>query len=79
MTGNKVIAHVKTAGRIGNREYQRLTGAIKRTATRDLGDLVARHLLTKVGATGRGVHYVLARKGDIGQTGHRQPRSSKGT
>jgi predicted HTH transcriptional regulator len=61
----KVIAHVKTAGRIGNREYQRLTGAIKRTATRDLDDLVARHLLTKVGATGRGVHYVLARKGDI--------------
>ncbi len=60
----KVIAHVKTAGRIGNREYQRLTGAIK-DRHRDIDDLVARHLLTKVGATGRGVHYVLARKGDI--------------
>ncbi len=61
----KAIAHVKTTGRIGNLEYQRLTGAIKKTATRDLDDLVAQKLLAKVGTTGRGVHYVIARKGDI--------------
>jgi predicted HTH transcriptional regulator len=61
----QAIAHVKIEGRIGNLEYQRLTGAIKKTATRDLDDLVARDLLVKVGTTGRGVHYALARKGDI--------------
>jgi len=61
----KAIAHVKTEGRIGNREYQQLTGAIKKTATRDLDNLVAQNLLTKVGTTGRGVHYVLAQQGDM--------------
>jgi len=60
----QAIAHVKIEGRIGNLEYQRLTGAIKKTATRDLDDLVAQGLLVKVGTTGRGVHYVRARKGD---------------
>jgi len=60
----QAVAYVKTDGRIGNLEYQRLTGSIKKTATRDLDDLVARGLLIKVGTTGRGVHYVLARKGD---------------
>ncbi|MBI1335895.1 MAG: DUF4062 domain-containing protein [Phycisphaera sp.] len=61
----QAISYVKIEGRIGNLEYQRITGAIKKTATRDLDDLVAQDLLAKVGTTGRGVHYVLARKGDI--------------
>jgi predicted HTH transcriptional regulator len=61
----KAIAHVKAEGRIGNLEYQQLTGAIKKTATRDLDDLVAQDLLVKVGTTGRGVYYALVRKGDI--------------
>ncbi|MFW5727360.1 MAG: ATP-binding protein [Spirochaetia bacterium] len=59
------IDYVKSEGRIGNLEYQRITGAIKKTATRDLEDLVSKKLLTKVGTTGRGVHYVLPYKGDI--------------
>lgn len=62
---HQAIMFVKSEGRIGNLEYQQLTGAIKKTATRDLEDLVAKNLLAKVGTVGRGVHYVLAQKGDM--------------
>lgn len=55
------IAHLKTHGRLSNPEYQRLTGAIKKTATRDLQDLKDKGVLTQVGVRGPGVHYVFAR------------------
>jgi hypothetical protein len=51
--------------KIGNVEYQKLTGAIKKTTSRDLDDLTQKGILTKVGVTGRGTYYCLARKGDI--------------
>ncbi len=60
----KAVAHVRAAGRIGNSEYQTVTGTTKKTASRDLEDLVAKGVLTRAGTTGRGTHYVLARKGD---------------
>ena len=56
------LSHLKTRGRITNKEYQALTGMTDRTSLRDLDDLVAKGLLDKIGSTGRGAHYVLARK-----------------
>ena len=60
----RALIHLKTAGRIGNTEYQTLLGVAKRTAHRDLTELVERGILEKVGTTGRGTAYVL-RKGAI--------------
>jgi hypothetical protein len=75
----QAIVHVKIEGRIGNLEHRRLTGAIKKTATRDLDDLVARGLLIKIGTTGRGVHFVRAQKGDTkGTKGTSSATTDKG-
>jgi len=59
----KAIQFVKTNKKISNSDYQKLTGAIKKTASRDLDDLVRQRLFTQIGKTGRGVYYVLAKKG----------------
>ncbi|MGO8683138.1 MAG: DUF4062 domain-containing protein [Thermoleophilia bacterium] len=62
---SRVLAHLKAAGRITNQEYQEITGATKKTASRDLADLVAKGVVARIGKTGRGAFYVLASKGDI--------------
>ncbi|MDP3938665.1 MAG: ATP-binding protein [Deltaproteobacteria bacterium] len=62
------IAFVKANGRITNRDYRELTGAIIRTASRDFEDLVSKGILGKVGTTGRSAHYVLALKQDTNRT-----------
>ena len=73
------ITHLKVNRRIGNVEYQRLTAATRKTATRDLDDLVGKGLVERVGTTGRGVYYVLARKGDMnGTNGTSPPAHAKG-
>lgn len=59
------IDFVRANGRIGNADYQRVTGATKKTASRDLDDLVSKGVFERSGTTGRGTHYVLGRKGDI--------------
>ena len=56
---------VKAAGRINNAGYQKLTRAIRKTASRDLEDLRRKRVFKKIGKTGRGTYYVLASKGDI--------------
>ncbi|MBI4219742.1 MAG: hypothetical protein HY682_06320 [Chloroflexi bacterium] len=61
----KAIDFVRANARIGNAEYQRLAGVTKKTASRDLDDLVARGVFERSGTTGRGTHYLLGRKGDI--------------
>jgi predicted HTH transcriptional regulator len=71
----RALIHLKTAGRIGNTEYQTLLGVAKRTAHRDLTELVERGILEKVGTTGRGTAYVL-RKGVI--KGPKGPSVSSG-
>ena len=58
----KAIQFVKTNGKISNSNYQKLNGAIKKTASRDLDDLVKQGLFIKIGKTGRGVNYVLSKK-----------------
>jgi ATP-dependent DNA helicase RecG len=70
------VNHVHTHQRIGNLDYQKLTKAIKKTATRDLDDLVQKGVFRKVGRTGRGTYYVLVRKGDIKGTCPQIPQQS---
>ncbi len=75
----QAIVLVKTAGRINNADYQRLTGAIKKTASRDLEDLKRKRILEKIGKTGRGTYYVPAPKGDRkGTKGTSQPSQEEG-
>jgi ATP-dependent DNA helicase RecG len=57
----QAVLYVRVHGSIGNKEYQDLTGAKERTATLDLGDLVEKGILERVGTTGRGTRYA-ARK-----------------
>jgi predicted HTH transcriptional regulator len=75
----RAIGHVKTAGRIANRDYQELTGSPARTATRDLGDLVRKGLLRKAAETGRGTHYVLAAKPAINRPNRPSSAGAKGS
>lgn len=55
----QAVAHVKSNGHIANSEYQRLTGATRKTAARDLDELIAKDIFKRVGEK-RGSHYVLA-------------------
>jgi predicted HTH transcriptional regulator len=61
----QAVTFVRTQQRIGNIEYQQLSRTIKKTASRDLDDLVRKGVFDRVGTTGRGTYYCLARKGDI--------------
>jgi ATP-dependent DNA helicase RecG len=58
------IVFLKERGRISNPEYQKAANAIKKTATRDLKDLVDKGVLDQRGTRGPGVHYVLATNRD---------------
>ncbi len=57
----KAVAHVKKISNINNSHYQKITGATRKTATRDLDDLVGKNIFLRVGQK-RGIHYILARK-----------------
>lgn len=57
----KAVNHVKISGRITNAEYQRLTGTTRKTAARDLDDLVRKDIFERIGEK-RGSHYILAGK-----------------
>jgi predicted HTH transcriptional regulator len=87
----QVILHVKQHGRIANAEFQTMFAVAKRTASMDLGGLVAAGLLERFGFTGKGVYYRLAKgamKGQKGQghdnskgqqTGNRGVAAGRGT
>ncbi|MGP8217453.1 MAG: ATP-binding protein [Bacteroidia bacterium] len=63
----KGMLYAKEHGSITNAQYQKITGSIKRTASRDLSELVDNRLLNKTGSTGKGTVYILwGHKGDIG-------------
>jgi len=55
----KMIGYIKQYGRIGNSEYQSIAAISKRTATRDLKELVDKGILVVEGDTGRGTTYRL--------------------
>jgi ATP-dependent DNA helicase RecG len=81
------IAFLKKQRRISNFEYQKAAKTIKKTATRDLNDLVEKGVLERRGTRGPGVHYVLAtnraKMGTMGtsasETGNRDKKGTKGT
>jgi predicted HTH transcriptional regulator len=73
----RVVTHLKTAGRIGNTEYQSLLGVAKRTAHRDLMDLVEKGVLERIGTTGKGTAYVLRKGATKGPNGPSAPFKRK--
>ena len=65
----KIVSYLKANQKITNAEYQSIVGVTRKTAARDLADLVAKGVVVRFGA-GRGVFYVLAWKRDkIGTNG----------
>ncbi len=56
----QAVAHVKKTGRITNSEYRQLTGTTRKTAARDLDNLVEKKVFVRLGEK-RGSHYVLKR------------------
>ena len=59
----QIVDHVKKTGKITNSEYQRIMSVAKRTAHRDLSDLVEKRLFIKIGKRGKGTFYKIQRKG----------------
>ena len=57
----KGVAHIKGSGRITNSEFQELTGCTRKTAARDLDDLVQKSVIVRVGEK-RGSYYILTGK-----------------
>lgn len=55
------VAWIKKHDRITNTGYQELTAVAKRTAHRDLVDLLEKGVVEKLGTTGKGVTYRLAK------------------
>lgn len=54
----EAVAYVKRRGRIANSEYQQLTGATRKTAARDLDELITKGVFKRAGEK-RGSHYLL--------------------
>jgi ATP-dependent DNA helicase RecG len=66
----KAVIYVKSKEKITNREYQEINAITKKTASRDLTELVNISLFRKQGTTGKGTSYALNKyKGDKGDKG----------
>jgi ATP-dependent DNA helicase RecG len=59
--------YVKEKGQITNKEYQEISNTNKRTASRDLAELVSLKIFEQIGTTGKGTEYVLS-----GTTGEKE-------
>ncbi|MEW6040336.1 MAG: RNA-binding domain-containing protein [Elusimicrobiota bacterium] len=55
----KAIDYIRRKGKITNSEYQKINRTTKKTATRDIQNLVRREILIRYGRTGKGVYYTL--------------------
>jgi ATP-dependent DNA helicase RecG len=55
----KAVMYVKEKGQITNKEYQEVCATSKRTASRDLLDLVSSGIFEQIGTTGTGISYIL--------------------
>lgn len=66
----KAVMYVKERGKITNKEYQKLTGVSKPTATRDLDELTKKSILEQFGVTGKGTFYKL-KGSQRAQTAHK--------
>ena len=70
----KIVGYLKTNQVITNSIYQAEFSASKRTASRDLDEMVTKGILEKAGTTGKGVYYQLSKGATKGPKGP----SSKG-
>ncbi len=72
----RAIEYLRRNEQITNTEFQEINKTTKKTATRDLQELVRSGILIKSGRTGRGVYYSLnpTYKGDI--RGHKGTRNN---
>ena len=66
----KAVFYVKEKGRITNKEYQSISATSKRTASRDLKELINKGIFKQIGATGKGTYYVLSKGSQRGQREH---------
>jgi ATP-dependent DNA helicase RecG len=77
----KSVIYVKEKGKITNKEYQELNKTTKKTASRDLSNLVEKGIFEQIGETGKGTHYTLIikrnLKGDKGDIKGTQRRHNK--
>ena len=55
----QAVAYIREHGKITNSEFQILASIKKRQATKDLNDLKERQVISRVGKTGKGTHYIL--------------------
>ncbi|MHB1048743.1 MAG: ATP-binding protein [Bacteroidota bacterium] len=77
----KALTVLKVSKQISNTEYQKITNSIRKTAMRDLEDLVQKNIIVLKGER-RGAHYVLAttskRNGTfMGHMGHLKTKKTK--
>lgn len=73
----KAVDFVKTKGRISNAEFQEAFNVAKRTAHRDLAELVGKGVFEKVGTTGKGTFYVISKGAIKGPKGPSPKRSGR--
>lgn len=55
----KAVMYVKNEGKITNKEYQEINNTTRKTASRDLAELVSKNILKQMGERGKGIFYVL--------------------
>jgi ATP-dependent DNA helicase RecG len=67
----KAVMYVKEKGRITNKEFQKIAGISKPTATRELTTLIKMNLLEQRGITGKGTFYQLRKGSQTAQTAHK--------
>lgn len=74
----KAILYVKEKGKITNMVYQSINNVSKRTATRDLDELISKALIVQIGKTGKGTHYKIKQRGQRGHKGVTKGSRSEG-
>jgi len=65
----QAVEYIREKGKITNSEFQVLASIKKRQATTDLNDLEQRQIISRIGKTGKGTHYIL-KGAPKGQKGH---------
>jgi ATP-dependent DNA helicase RecG len=55
----QAVGYIREKGKITNSEFQVLASIKKRQATKDLNDLEQLQIISRVGKTGKGTHYIL--------------------
>ncbi len=71
----KAVLYVKDKGKITNKEYQKINGCSKATATRDIMHLVNGGFLIAIGTGKRDLHYILSQK--RAQNDAKEPKKSQ--